>query len=130
MTRYRIADDETGETLSKGDTIGGLSDGYHTFDELYEHRIELWIALCSSMNRLASRDNDDPFPAWRSRWHSDDTSIGGWFLLGLDTREGRQMTYHLPLSYWDRTDFAQTLDKAPPFDGHTSADVLERLRQL
>lgn len=33
-------------------TRGQLSDGYHSFDELYEHRLVLFIALC---NQLAER---------------------------------------------------------------------------
>lgn len=38
------------DRLRKGEVreevTGKTSDGYHTFDELYEHRITLWIALC------------------------------------------------------------------------------------
>ena len=31
---------------------------------------------------------------------------------------------------WEETNFAKTLDKAPEFDGHTPADVLERIKSL
>src|SRR4051812_9247234 len=66
-----------------------ISDGYHTFGELYEHRIELFIALC--------RRNQDI--AWKSLTHSDGSSIEGWFLMGLYETKGEQITYHLPMSY-------------------------------
>lgn len=99
-----------------------ISDGYHTFAELYEHRIELYITLCRVL-RIK-------YPIWRSRLHSDGTGFEGWFVLGLDTMRGKQITYHLPDSRWDDCGFAMTLPQAPPFDGHTSADVLERLRKL
>jgi hypothetical protein len=101
---------------------GKISDGYHTFDELYDHRITLWIALCRKLHRI--------YPIWRSKLHSDGSTFEGWFVLGINRRAGTQMTYHLPLSRWDETDFAETLERAPEWDGHTPADVLERLKTL
>ena len=99
-------------------------DGYHTFDELYEHRIILWIALC---NMYYQWGYGDP---WRSKLHSDGSSYDGWFLLGMGKHKSSQMTYHLPMSRWEDTFFAKTLDKAPEFDGHTSDDVLKRLEMM
>ena len=116
-----------------GDDTMQVSDGYHTMDELYEHRIELFIALC----RLSS-----PAPiyvdgkiwmagsCWRSKFHSDGTSFDGWFILGIGKEKGEQITYHIPLSRWDDTNFAQTPERAYTWDGHTSDDVLERLKRL
>lgn len=40
------------------------------------------------------------------------------------------ISYHLPLSKWDECAFANEFEKAPEWDGHTSNDVLERLKQL
>jgi len=99
-----------------------ISDGYHTFAELYDHRIELYIALCRILRTK--------YPVWRSETHSDGSQIAGWFVLGLDTMRGKQITYHLPASRWTSCEFAMTLLQAPPFDGHSSADVLERLKNL
>jgi hypothetical protein len=107
---------------------GQVSDGYHTFGELYEHRIALWIALC----RVHSSEFETPQKqlVWRSKLHSDGSSYDGWFLLGMNRKPGEQITYHLPMAYWDRCSFAATLDRAPEFDGHTPQDVLERLRSM
>ena len=105
-------------------------DGYHTFEELYDHRITLFIALCVLLRRQENAIgsiSDHPF-VWRSKLHSDGTSFEGWFILGIG--QENQITYHLPLSRWDETDFAETLPNAPEFDGHTSEDVLERLKNL
>lgn len=99
-----------------------ISDGYHTFGELYEHRIVLFIALC----RFAVIDS----MVWRSKLHSDGSSWDGWFILGINISEGNQITYHLPISKWEETNFADDRDKAPDFDGHTSNDVLERIKNL
>lgn len=105
------------------------SDGYHTIDELYDHRITLFITLC----RLGS-DMDNPpetqLDVWRSKTHSDGTpAYEGWFVLGIGKKEGSIITYHIPLSHWEETNFAEEIERAH-FDGHTSADVLERLKTL
>ena len=106
-----------------------VSDGYHNFFELYEHRITLFITLAkfSYTNWLR---NDETLPAWRTKSHSDGSVWEGWFILGLGTEPGEQITYHLPMSKWDECSFAATFEKAPEWDGHTSADVLERLKKL
>lgn len=105
----------------KADT-NKISDGYHTFEELYEHRIVLYIALCGSIV--------DTHYIWRSHYHSDGTIWDGWFILGIGINKGEQITYHLPLSKWSDTDFAETLGQSPKFDGHTSKDVLLRISEL
>lgn len=110
------------------DVPGKISDGYHTFDELYEHRIVLWIALC----RVWATSVQVVKYVWRSKKHSDGSKIDGWFLLGMGDENGEQITYHLPMRFWKATNFCKqnTLPKAPEFDGHTSADVLDRISKL
>lgn len=111
-----------------------VSDGYHTFDELYDHRISLFIQLCRLLKKIDMVKSDKivmlPYEVWRSKLHSDGTSFEGWFVLGINKEFGRQMTYHLPLARWEETSFAETLAIAPVFDGHASSDVLERLKTL
>lgn len=114
-------------------------DGYHTIEELYDHRITLYIALCRYLQKdeinyrsehQGTKDPDGELP-WRSKLHHDGTGYNGWFILGFGKEPGRQITYHIPMSRWDETDFAETFEKAPvPFDGHTSADVLKRIKSL
>lgn len=100
-----------------------VSDGYHTFGELYDHRITLYIALC----RLAHHETR--CEVWRSRAHSNGEVWDGWFILGINKAGGKQITYHLPESDWARCDFAETLGAAPTWDGHTSSDVLTRIKE-
>jgi len=104
-----------------------ISDGYHTFGELYEHRITLFLALGRVLNER--REEDESCITWKSVSHSDGSIWGGWFIAGIGLEKGKQITYHLPMSKWDECDFDE-LGKAPEFDGHTSADVLYRLKQL
>lgn len=121
------------------DRTGLLSDGYHTFDELYDHRITLFIALCrvgDGFRQSLKEHGELPehlarlWKPWRSKTHHDGSSWDGWFIMGIGKEKGEQISYHLPLSRWEETDFAETLDKAPEWDGHTSADVLERIKAL
>lgn len=110
------------------------SDGYHTFDELYDHRITLYIAMCRNLQGFERHDSSAYLKGgkrvWRSRLHSDGSSFDGWFVLGINRAEGKQITYHLPVSRWSECDFAETLERAPEYDGHSSEDVLERLKAL
>ena len=106
---------------------GEISDGFHTFNELYDHRITLFIAL---MRHYTGPTNDNGRPsAWKSRLHNDGTSFDGWFVAGIGKTSGDQITYHLPLDRWDECNVPE-MEHAPKWDGHTSDDVLKRLKRL
>lgn len=118
-----------------------VSDGYHTMDELYDHRIVLFIALCRHMRAIDQKfgslmrikQGETPVAVnevWRSQLHSDGSAFEGWFILGIGKPAGEQITYHIPMKHWEETEFAETLEKAPEWDSHTSADVLERLKLI
>lgn len=106
-----------------------VSDGYHSFGELYEHRIVNYIAI---LRIIFDRDVRlrRPWHMWRSKMHSDGSSWDGWFILGIYTEPDQQITYHLPIEKWDECSFAQTLERAPEYDGHTSEDVIKRIKSL
>lgn len=89
-----------------------ISDGYHTFADLYEQRLILSAALAQN----------NPH-AWKSKRHEDGSVPfgGGWFIMGFDTDEGCY-TYHYELKDWDLFQ-CKELDKGKPWDGHTSRDV-------
>jgi len=99
---------------------GDTSDGYHTFNELYHHRVVLFSALCKAY----------PDKAWRSKKHSDGSMFGDdWFICGIRTPAG-QYSYHYRISeYWEMFNACQTLDFAPEWDGHQPKDV-DRLLTL
>ena len=103
---------------------GNTSDGYHTFNELYDHRITLFLALCAHIANGYGY-------VWRSKLHSDGSSFDGWFVMGIGAEPGEQITYHLPMSRWEEAaTIGRELSRAPEFDGHTSADVITRLKAL
>lgn len=92
--------------------VDKISDGYHTFADLYEQRLILSAALAKN----------NPH-AWKSKRHEDGSVPfgGGWFIMGFDTDEGCY-TYHYELKDWYLFQ-CKELDKGKPWDGHTSKDV-------
>ena len=104
---------------------GRVSDGYHSFDDLYNHRIHIYIALAKAQ----AADPSGP-EVWRSEKNAEGDKWEGWFLLGIGTRPGEQITYHLPMKYWDLCTFAQAIESPLFYDKHTSEDVLKRLLSL
>lgn len=97
------------------DSKGQISDGYHTFDELYQHRAVLFATIC---NAYAGR-------AWKSLKHHDNTMYEDYFIVGIHTPMG-QFTYHYPMSDWDMFN-VPAIEYAPEWDGHTSNDVTRLL---
>jgi len=130
---FKKSGEERTLLVDKTDTV---SDGYHTFGELYDHRITLFIALAKVQQCIAIMakliNEKPPHMIWRSKkHHADDKPIfEGWFAMGIDTDEGKQISYHLPLDRWEETKDFVELPEAPKWDGHTQEDVLDRLKKL
>lgn len=105
--------------LILSEEYGNVSDGYHTFDELYHHRAILFAVIC----------NNNPELAWKSKLHDTGDMYDGMFIVGIDTPKG-QATYHYDIEpYWDIFNVKE-LDHAPRWDGHTSDDVIMRIASL
>lgn len=101
------------------DSLGSLSDGYHTFNELYHHRALLSATICN-MNKSF---------AWKSKKHSDGSMYSDMFIVGINTSQG-QATYHYDIEpYWDLFKVKE-LEKAPEWDGHTPKQAIERIYSL
>ena len=105
------------DAMGSSDLKGTISDGFHSFDELYDHRMTLFAVVLK-----AHRAN-----AWKSRLHADGDMWDGWFIVGINTPEG-QFTYHYKAEHWDLFDVPE-LDHAPEWDGHMPSDII-RLMSL
>lgn len=112
-------DNKTAEiTKAAGvDDIGDVSDGYHTFNQLYHQRAMLFATIV----------NSNPDKAWKTHKHEDGKECfgGGWFLVTIDTPEG-SYGYHYEDKYWDYFK-CQELEKAKHWDGYTEDDVTRLL---
>ena len=75
--------------------IEDLSDGFHTFRQLYYQRMMLFAVIV--------KQNKDM--AWKSLRHEDGDLCfgGGWFIVGIDTPEG-SYTYHYEDNYFSLFD--------------------------
>lgn len=109
-------EDERVEYRKKFEIVGNdISDGFHTFTELYLHRCILFVNFAKFC----------PFESCYK--HDDNTS--GWFILYVETTEG-QVSYHLPVSLLPVVQQFAKEDPNHEWDGHTSEDVLKRLKLL
>ena len=98
-----------------------ISDGHHTFGQLYKHRIILFCTLCSLLPEIS----------WKSKKHFDeenDPMFNDSFIAGINTPRGI-VTYHIKLKYWDLFDIAE-LERAPKYDKYTDEDVIMRIKSL
>lgn len=98
------------------ESVGELSDTYHSFNDLYKHRTILTALAFIHL----------PY-AWKSRVHEDGSMFDGMFIVGAPTPYG-MITYHYDLEYWNLFKVPE-LPHAPKFDGHTPEDVLDRLEK-
>lgn len=112
-------------SLAKYADTNKISDGYHTFSELYEFR-KVYNAVL--FNQWA---HDDLYNVHKSKKHFDgeDCFGGGWFIVIAELPTG-QISNHYELKDWDLFDIPATEKAIVQFDGHTSQDVLERLKNL
>lgn len=90
---------------------GSISDGYHTFDELYYHRTALFASLISLL----------PYhQTFKSKLHYDGTMYDGFFIAGILTNEG-WATYHCENKWWPLFK-CRELTHAPKWDKSTPSD--------
>jgi hypothetical protein len=124
---------------------GELSDGYHTFNELYEFRkvynaalfnewAERWHQREEAIRRGQIVNADMVFPKYdvHKSWRHSDGELcfgGGWFIV-VAVLPGGQISNHYEAKDWDLFRIPEYQNAKYVFDGHTSSDVLNRLKQI
>ena len=99
-----------------GLSLKEISDGWHTFEELYYHRMILFLSIQKANKNIS----------WKSKKHHDGTMFEDSFICGIETPEG-QYTYHYNLKYWDLFHEIKELNYAPEYDGHKPKDITRLL---
>ena len=102
--------------------MGEVSDGYHTFNELYEYRMLYNAAL---FNEFAKQGLYD---VHKSRKHSDGEYPFGdsnWFIVMAELPTG-QISNHYEMKDWDKFQIPEK-PLANKWDEHSPRDVAERL---
>lgn len=109
----------------KGFKENDLSDGYHTFAELYEFR-KIYNALL--FNEWADQGL---YKVHKSTKHYDgeDCFGGEWFIVMAKLPTGQISNYY-KLEEWDLFNCMIAPKALFKFDGHTGKDVLQRLKDI
>lgn len=119
------------------DYPGCVSDGYHTFDELYRYRMLYNAAFlneyASHQDVVAASDGNMSIvvrDAGKSRLHHDGTRPfgGGWFVVWFRLPDGKVVSNHYRDRYWDlfRIDEFPT---APEWDGSSPEQEADRMER-
>lgn len=120
-----ILENKTDKVMNENNTkvdMGEVSDGYHTFNELYEYRMLYNAAL---FNEFAKQGLYD---VHKSRKHSDGEYPFGdsnWFIVMAELPTG-QISNHYEMKDWDKFQIPEK-SLANEWDGHSPKDVAERL---
>lgn len=133
-----------GLTTERGD----ISDGYHTFNELYEFRkiynaflFNEWAKQVTEIKEWAKDDKGRlyakvvskkcKYDVHKSICHNNGELCfgGGWFVVVAVLPSG-QITNHYKMEDWDLFKIPEVEKAKYEFDGHTSKDVLERMLNL
>lgn len=120
------------EELESSD-LGEISDGYHTFNELYLYRM---LYNAAFFNGLAFYDNwadgswNVDFDVHKSKKHSDGEECfgGNWFIVIAELPTG-QISNHYEMKYWDLFKIPEK-EFANKWDGHTPQEAAERLKNF
>jgi hypothetical protein len=99
-----------------------VSDGYHTFEELYNFRKVYNAVLFNEWARKGL------YNVHKSKRHFDGEECfgGGWFIVTAELPTG-QISNHYKNDDWDLFQLRTTEKALFEYDNHTSADVLNRL---
>lgn len=117
-----------------------IFDGYHTFPELYEFRKMYNAALFNSWVTYHTIEQHNDIDEVRKyikydvhkSWKHNDGELcfgGGWFIVVAILPTG-QISNHYKTEDWDLFKIPEVEKAKYEFDGHTPADVLQRLKNL
>lgn len=103
---------------------GEISDGYHTFNELYRYRM---LYNAAFFNALAKQGS---IKMCKSRKHSDGEKCFGsddWFIVMAILPTG-QISNHYESEYWDLFNIPER-EIAFEYDGHTPNEAADRIER-
>ena len=121
MSNIDNINNEILELKKSGISVKNISDGNHTFADLYFQIMNLLSVICSCYPELS----------WKSKKHFDeknDPMFNGCFIVGINTPNG-VATYHFKLEYWDEFPIKE-IEHAPQYDGYSPEESLSRVKSL
>jgi hypothetical protein len=125
-----------------------ISDGYHSFEELYSFRmlynallfnewgkspklITEFVKTPSGLVKEITKATEYQYDVHKSLRHHDGELCfgGGWFIVVAILPSG-QITNHYKVEHWSKFKIPEVEKAKYEFDGHTSQDVVERMLNL
>ena len=124
--------DGTRELTQAVNDMGEITDGYHSFNELYYYRT---LYNAAFFNSLAHYDDwtdgswDVEFDVHKSKKHSagEECFDGGWFIVMAELPTGQISNYY-EMKYWDLFKIPEK-EVANVWDGHSPECAAERLKK-
>jgi len=103
---------------------GDISDGHHTFRELYRYRLLYNALLFNEWSNFGLHDTH------KSKNHHDGEPAfgGGWFIVVAQLPTG-QISNHYKLEFWDLFKI-EARELPAEYDGHTPAVAADRMERL
>lgn len=121
-----------------------ISDKWHTFEDLYNHRMAFNIALCNAISIIDKKeveefqsnfghiDFHEPrtycYKSWKHHDNENDPMFEGSFIVVIESTQG-QISYHYQAEHWDKFKIEER-EEANKYDGHTPEDTIKRLISL
>lgn len=106
------------ESLQEEQDMGEVSDGYHTFNELYYYRMLYNAAFFNLLPKELVHKS--------KRHHTGEECFGGgWFIVMANLPTG-QVSNHYELKDWDLFKVPEK-EFADEWDGHTPQEAADRL---
>ena len=107
--------------IPEGIAIENISDGFHTFRELYNHRILLFLAL------MKSAEKEGLEVGWSKRHDDGELCFGGcWVIAWIVTASGKEIRYHVE----DWKPLPKSLEREIGREWNGKEETLEGLREL
>lgn len=121
-----------------------ISDKWHTFQDLYDHRMAFNIALCHAIRQIHIYERAAHFEecvtgedfraetycykSWKHYDNDNDPMFEGSFIVVIESPAG-QISYHYKAEHWDKFKISERIE-ANLYDGHTPEDTMIRLKEL
>lgn len=102
-----------------------ISDGYHTFTDLYNFR-KLYNALL--FNEWARNNNIEVYKS-KKHYDGEECFLGKWFIVVAILPTG-QISNHYKLKDWDLFQIPEYEKSKYEYDNHNSKDVIDRLNSF
>lgn len=123
MTTKKYTLLENDSVIQETTDIENLSDGFHTFNELYDFRL---LYNACFFNTIANKAECHVHKS--KRHHDGELCFDGKFFIVTAYLNGKQISNHYEIKHWDLFK-CEEQEVADVWDGHTPNDVKLRMQE-